>query len=357
MSLTSKGDKMRFALYTFATLALMGIVGAFTYTINPDNYAIELMGINFNFPIAVWVIAPMVLLFIFTLIHMFFYGLKNYFIQKKWQKDTNTLEDALYWSLVNEPKEQKYSIETLGSTAVLLGKASLNVSDNIEGLTPRLARVLNIIHKIKNGEYVDFKEEKMSKVFNAGNPILIQNRLNRLENDEKFMEDVMKSTSEYSPAVQAEALSTFARKANFVQARKYVKVFDIKNFFVMLERVTAEDSLELTPEILTEFVEALNIGCQDFIRIASVTKKYFNPEENLTLFRTYQTQNPKAQNAYLYLLFEYELLDQVALYLNEQEEDEFIKFRAWYTLKQEHNNPYRLKDIIDINSICNETRL
>jgi hypothetical protein len=348
---------MRVALYIFATLALMGIVAAFTYTINPDYYAVELMGINFNFPMAAWIVAPMVLLFIFTLIHMFFYGLKNYFILKKWQKDTNTLEDALYWSLVNEPKEQKYGIDTLKSSAVLLGKSSLSVSDNVEGLSPRLSRVLHIIQKIKNGEYIDFKEEKMAKVFNVGNPILIQNRLNRLEIDEKFVEDVMKATSEYSPAVQAEALETFARKVDFIKARKYVKVFDVKNFFVMLNRVSAEDSLELSPEILTEFVEALDIGCQDFIKIASVTKKYFNPEENLTLFRTYQLKNPKAQNAYLYLLFEYELLEQVALYLQEQEESEFIKFRAWYTLKQEHNNPYRLKDIIDIDSICNETRL
>jgi len=129
---------------------------------------------------------------------MFFYGLKNYFILKKWQKDASTLEDALYWSLVNEPKEQKYGMDAVGNSALLLGKASLAISDNMEGLTPRLARVVNIIQKIKNGDYVDFKEEKMAKVFNSGNPILIQNRLNRLESDDKFIEDVLKSTSEYS---------------------------------------------------------------------------------------------------------------------------------------------------------------
>ncbi len=343
---------MRLAVYIFATLVLMGIVAAFTYTINPDHYAMELMGINFNFPVAVWIVMPMVLLFIVTLIHMFFYGLKNYFILKKWQKDTNTLEDALYWSLVNEPKEQKYSIDALKSSALLLGKATLNVSDSVDGLSPRLSRVVNILRKVKNGEYVDFKEEKMSKVFNAGNPILIQNRMNRLASDDKFVEDVLKATSNYSPMVQAEALRIFASKTDFIKALKYVKLFDVKNFFVMLERMSAENTLELTPEILTEFVHALDIGCQDFIRIASVTKKYFNPEQNLTLFRTYQIENPKAQNAYLYLLFEYELLEQVSLYLNEHEEDDFIKFRAWYTLKLEHNNPYRLKDIIDIDSIC-----
>ena len=347
---------MRLALYIFATFALMAIIAAFTYTVNPDHYTIELMGINFSFPVAVWIVLPMLLLLIFTLVHMFFYGLKNYFILKKWQKDANTLEDALYWSLVNEPKEQKYGIDAVGSSASLLGKASLNISDNMEGLTPRLTRVVNIIQKIKNGDYVDFKEEKMTKVFNVGNPILTQNRLNRLESDDKFVADVLKSTSEYTEIVQAEALETFARKENFVKAQKYAKVFDIKSFFTMLERVTAEDNLELTPEILTDFVKALDLSCQDFIKIVSVTKKYFNPEENLTLFRSYQIENPKAQNAYLYLLFEYELLEQVAIYLNEQEENEFIKFRAFYQLKQE-NTKYKLEEIIDIDSVCNETRL
>lgn len=347
---------MRLALYIFATFALMAIVAAFTYTVNPDHYTIELMGINFNFPVAVWIVMPMVFLLVFTLVHMFFYGLKNYFILKKWQKDASTLEDALYWSLVNEPKEQKYGMDAVGSSALLLGKASLNVSDNVEGLTSRLSRVVNIIQKIKNGEYVDFKEEKMAKVFNAGNPILIQNRLNRLESDDKFVEDVMKSTSEYSDVVQTEALETFARKENFVKAHKYAKVFDVKSFLTMLERVTEKDNLELTPEILTDFVKALDLSCQDFIKIVSVTKKYFNPEENLTLFRSYQIENPKAQNAYIYLLFEYELLEQVAIYLNEQEDHEFIKFRALWQLKQEHTK-YKLEDIIDIDSVCNETRL
>ena len=347
---------MRLALYIFATFALMVIIAAFTYTVNPDHYTIELMGINFSFPVAVWIVLPMLLLLIFTLVHMFFYGLKNYFILKKWQKDANTLEDALYWSLVNEPKEQKYGIDVVGNSASLLGKASLNITDNMEGLTTRLTRVVNIIQKIKNGDYIDLKEEKMTKVFNVGNPILTQNRLNRLESDDKFVADVMKSTSEFTEIVKAEALEAFARKENFVKAQKYAKVFDIKSFFTMLERVTEEDNLELTPEILTDFVKALDLSCQDFIKIVSVTKKYFNPEENLTLFRSYQIENPKAQNAYLYLLFEYELLEQVAIYLNEEEENEFIKFRAFYQLKQE-NTKYKLEDIIDIDSVCNETRL
>ncbi|PHS39403.1 MAG: hypothetical protein COB07_06525 [Sulfurovum sp.] len=347
---------MRLGLYTFAALVLMGIIGAVTYSINPHHYVLELMGINFTFPVAVWIVLPMFILFLFTLGHMFVYGLKNYFKLKKWHKDTQTLEDALYWSLVNEPKEQKYGIEDIRNSARLLTKASISVSDNIDGLTPRLSRVVNIIRKIKNGEYIDLKEEKMAKVFHKGNPILMQNRLNCLKTDDSFVEEVMKATSEYTKIVQAEALDIFAATKNFTEARKYVKVFDTKSFFLMLNRVDSANDLELTPEVLTDFVKALDLTCQDFIQIAYVTKKYFKPEENLLLFRSYQLENNKAQNAFLYLLFEYELLEQVTAYLDEHEETEFVKFRALHDLKQQ-NSKYILEDIIDISTVCNETRL
>lgn len=345
---------MKLGLYTFAALTFILLVGGFVYTLELGEYRLDT--INIILPVTIWVVLPLVLLFLFTVGHILFYGMRNYFQIKKWKKATVTLEDALYWSLVNEPKEQKYAIEEVGSSAVLLGKASIDVSDNIEGLTPRLARVVNIIQKIKNGEYVDLKEHKMAKVFNPGNPILIQNRLNCLESDEAFVEGVMRATSDYSEMVQKEALEIFARKTDFETARKYAKVFDVKNFLVMLGRVTNEDNLGLNSEILTDFVNALELRCADYIKVAVITKKYFKPEENLLLFRSYQANDEKAQNAYLYLLFEYELLDQASSYLDEQEKSDFIKFRALKTLKQEHGT-YRLEDIIDINSICNETRL
>jgi len=344
---------MKLGLYTFAALTFILLIGAFVYTLELGFYTLEI--INFKLPITIWVILPLLLLFLFTISHMLFYGLRNYFQIKKWKRDTDTLEDALYWSLVNEPKEQKYAMSEVGESASLLGKSSLSVADNVEGLSPRLAKVVNIIQKIKNGEYVDLKEEKMAKVFNNGNPILIQNRLNCLASDEKFVEGVMKANSDYSDVVQKEALAIFSRKANFEQARKFTKVFDVKHFLVMLNRVSSEDNLGLNKEVLSSFIEDLKLSCGDFIKIAEVTKKYFKPDENLALFNGYQKDDDKAQNAYLYLLFEYELMDQVGAFLEEQEENEFVKFRALYQLKGE-NAKYKLEDIVDIHAVCSETK-
>ncbi|MEY3090232.1 MAG: hypothetical protein RL113_548 [Pseudomonadota bacterium] len=348
---------MRLVAYMFISMILMGIVTAFTYTITSAEYTIELIGLSFTFPIAIWVVIPMVILFLFSFMHMFFHGFKNYFALKQWQKDSHNLEDALYWSLLNEPKEQRYGIDAMESVASLLSKSSLKVLDEVEGLNPRLARTVSMLQKIQRGEYVDFKEERISsKLFKPGNPILIQNRLNRLENDDKFIDEVMKSTTEFSEIVRNEALEIFARKADFRHAHKYAKRFDAQNFLVMLERVSAEEKLGLTPQILADFVEVLSLGCKDFLKIAFVTKKAFNPQENLTLFRSFQTANPNAQQAYLYLLFEYELMEQVDLYLSEHDESDFVKFRALYTLKREHSQ-FKLEDLMDIDTLCNEVRL
>jgi hypothetical protein len=342
---------MRLGLYIFAALTLMGIVGTVTHMVNPNNYMIEVMGINLNFPVAVWIVLPMFLLLLFTVIHMFYYGLKSYFKLKKWQHDADTIEDALYWSLVNEPKDQKYMNEKIKSSAVILGKSNLTVIDGVEGLSDRLTKIVNILNKIKNGKYVDLKEYKLLKVFNEGNPHLIKNRLNRLENDSEFVEEVMKSSSQFSPTVRQHALSIFAQKESFFKARKYAKIFDTDNFFVMLNRAVEDEDMGLTTEILNDFVEALKLKCADFVKVAKVTKKIFSPDQNLALFKKYQKENPKAQNAYLYLLFEYELLDEIANYLDEQEEHEFMKYRALFELKKQ-NKGFKLEDLIDAESIC-----
>lgn len=347
---------MRLGLYIFASLSLIMVMGGLVYLINSDNFIIEFMGVNFNLPIAIWVVLPMVVFFILTVFHMFVYGFQNFFKLKKWEKDATTLEDALFWSLINEPQRKRYLIDNLEDFAIILDKASLSIDDNIDGLSPKLSRVLNVILKIKQGEYIDLKEHKLSGLLQDGNPLLIQNRLNRLKNDETFVEEVMKSSSKYSKAVQSQALDIFSKTKDFDEAIKYKDIFEVKHLFAILERVTLKNNLGLTSEVLTEFIYTLPLECEDFIKVVLITKKYFKPEENLKLFKEYQSQNDKAQNAYIYLLFEYELLEQASSYLSEQEPSEFLKFRALSELKKQ-NSVYKLEDIIDINSVCNETKL
>lgn len=347
---------MRLGLYTFISILLMMGVGSVVYVLTGNTFLIEVMGVQLNLPVAVWVVLPMFVLFFYTFMHLLVRGLKQHFLMKRWEKDAHTLEDALYWSILGEPKEEKYLTPNVRQSASLLAKAQLEILDDIEIANPKLAKVVKVTAKIGQGEYVDLKELKLNKVLRDENPYVVQNCLNRLKHDEKFVPEVMKSSSNYSAEVRNKALEIFAKRETFSSARAYVQLFDIENFLVMLNRAKGNDEMALTQEIMKEFIDAIKPGCRDFLRIAEVGKKLFTPDENLALFYLYQNKTAKAQYGYLYLLFEYELMEEISKFFDEQGENEFMKFRALYTLKKTHAK-YKLEDIIDINTVCEQARL
>ena len=64
-----------------------------------------------------------------------------------------------------------------------------------------------------------------------------------------------------------------------------------------------------------------------------------------------QNEEDKAKCAYIYLMFEYELMEQVSDYLDNEHDDAFMKFRVLYKIKKSHT-VFNLEDILNINALC-----
>lgn len=344
---------MRLGLYIIASIILMAIVGIFVYTINPGNYSYNELGFPIDIPVAAWIVIPMFLLMLASVVHMMFYGTKNFFKFKKWEKDTNTLDDALYWSLLHEPKAHKFNLPQLKKTASLLSVANVKVDGAVDDISEKLRGALSLISEIERGEYVDLKSKKLAKVLSKDNPLVKKNLVNRLEKDETFAEEVLQAKESYDASIYALALNKFANTTNFYKARKYSKIFDKEAFLTLLGRVTREDDLGLTKNILDEFIVALEskLECSDYLIISTITMKQLSPDENLALWREYEGKYTKAEIAYLHLLFEYEMIDKAGEYLAEHGIEEFKRFRALYDLKKEHKK-YKITDLMNIRHIC-----
>jgi len=344
---------MRIGLYTFASLALIGLIAAFAYTVNPGNFVYELAGINLNLPIALWVAIPMLILLVMTIFHMMYHGTKSYFARRKWIRDANEIQDALYWSLLKEPKEHHFSIPEIKSGAALLSVSSLDILDSVEGLSDKLGKTINWVKKIQEGEYVDLKEKKVAKFLSASNPLVIHNTLNRLENNTEFAESVLMSKDEHAPEVASRALQVLVDKESLFKMRRFAKMLNGGHLIQVLERADAGEDVGLTADNVDFLSQNIVLKCTEYMRLARSTIKKLTPDENLTLFKKLAREKEAAQNAYLYLLFQYEMLDEVKAYLEESEEDEFKPFRALYILKKGKYN-YRVSDIISSTNVCND---
>ena len=346
---------MRIWLYIFASIVLMVVTGMFIFTFNPNDYTHVFFDVPVKLPIAIWFVIPMFLLMMASVVHMMFYGTKNFFKFKKWEKDSKTLTDALYWSLLHEPREHKFHLKRLRENASLLQVANIKLTGTIDGVSEKIHSALNIISELDKGKCIDFREKKLAHELSFNNPLVIQNHFNCLDKDESFIETVLQNPESYSVEVFEKALNLFATTTNFSKAKKYLKVFDRDAFMNLLSRITYDEDLELTKEILDEFILELNskLKCSDFLLIADISKKRFSPDENLGLFKNYSKTYNKAQTAYLYLLFDYEMIEKAGEYLREHDAHEFMRFRALFDLKKEHTK-YKITDLMNIKHICND---
>jgi hypothetical protein len=132
---------------------------------------------------------------------------------------------------------------------------------------------------------------------------------------------------------------------------KYLSFLDKSHLEILLERADRREEIGLSPKTLRIFIERMELECPDYIRIMKTTLRRFTPDENLQFFGRLAEEKEKAQNAYLYLLFEYEMIDRVQKFLEEHDEMEFKPFRALLALKKEKFN-FRIDELLDPEIAC-----
>ncbi|MBN2826259.1 MAG: hypothetical protein JXQ76_13090 [Campylobacterales bacterium] len=342
---------MRITLYTVAALTLIVFIGALAHYINPGSYGANLFGMHLDFPVAIWIVIPMMILLAASVTHMMYYGLKNHFKLRRWVKDTDTLKDALYWSILKEPHKHKYLKGEMKDGAKLLDGCHIEVNCSAEGLDKRFVGAMEMVKDIKNGNYVEIKDRKIKNSLSKNNPLIIQNEINRLQTSDEFVESVLRSRESYDKSIVDKALDIYFSKANFDNALKYISMLSMENFYKMLDRVDEGEKLGFNEEMIHKYVKHIEFECEDYMRLARTTMKKFAPNVNITLFDTLRKADEQAEHAYIYILFEYERMEDAQEFLEEQREEEFIKYRAMLELKR-HNFPFKLEDFIDSDRAC-----
>ncbi|ADV46107.1 hypothetical protein [Nitratifractor salsuginis] len=342
---------MRLGTYFFTGLIFIVIATGVTYFFYPGYHSITLMGITLRLPVAVWIAIPLLLLFLLTLLHMAYHGSRDYFQRRKWIRDAQELQDALYWSLLREPKEHHYSMPQMKEGAPLLNVSQLYVVGNVHGLSDKLMQSIEWVKKIESGEYVDLKSKKVERFLSKENPLVVRNQLNRIDADPKFAEEVLQARESYDPAVAAKALDTLVARQDLYKLKRFLPMMEKRHFYQLLERVDRKEDIGFTSAMAEVFAKNFSLECPDFIRLLQTALRRFKPDENLALFKKLAKEKEEAQSAYLYLLFEYEMLDEAEKFLEEHDENEFKPFRALLILKREKHH-FRIDDLIDPDIAC-----
>jgi hypothetical protein len=330
---------MGFKKYLIATIVLLGLISGFVYSLNLGTYTLDIdTGIkdivfNQTLPIYIWIIVPAIVLFIATVFHMIFYGSKGYFQRKALLSDINTIEEYIQNRILNKTSSKRIKTNELSDLANILNQLEINVkSGNFECKNEKLKEVVTLVNDINEGKFVSLKSLKLEE----NNDLELKNILNRIDSDDNFAYEILKSPSKYDLKVVEHAFNNVIENKSLERVKSVLENLTLTNDMVLKlllkdSKATAEQ--RFTNSEILRYIQDNKLSNKELIEIARNYKRTMQPEQLIKLFEDLSAADESLTESYLYVLFEYEMLTDIKEILVNSQKDEYIVFKALMDLK------------------------
>lgn len=323
--------------YTIASLVWMALVGWYVYAyVSQDSFAVDFFGTTMPaVSIALLVIVPIFVLYIASAAHMWFHSLLHTFKDRKYQKDYDKIIDAIVDAYVGKAnRHYEFRTPRYKLLGMLLENTAIAPLKDIAGTTKneKIDTILEIINKIKMGEVVDLKPYGLQ----ADNELVIANKRNKYKNGNLTAEVILGNSAKYADVLCEEVYVDFVQTAPLAEIEKYKQYMTEKALNIIFARINADENrIEIQNDKLIELMNMLNFDKKNFINISrTLSKGGMIPEQRMKLFETLIESNEDAMDAYLYTLFDLEMIAPADEILDIASQDEYLNFRAYRALKE-----------------------
>jgi hypothetical protein len=331
--------------YIFGAIVLILGAAGFVYSFQITDYTLEYQGFSIALPIAVWVVVPAIVLFIFSVLHMMFYGMKNYFSTKSVLKDSNLLIGMISKRLLNEEAVGiRLNNTDLNDLAQVIQQLNISVDNDVKLSNAQLDSVAQKVIAIKEGEYIPAKELRLP----ADNPLSILNTKNRVLSDSNFALEVIKKDSGYDKDLIKLAFKKVLEAKPMATIKKHINdiSFDKDMLIELLKKDTNQDAEPLiSNDDLIELISDIRLTSIDLIEIAQLYKDIKSPDELIKLFENIVSKDERYTTAYLYVLAEYQVIDKIREILNGSAVTEYLPFRALIDLRDAGKHSYNIETL------------
>ena len=271
---------------------------------------------------------------LFCVLHMAYHGFKFYAFKRKISHDEKFYRDLSKEILLglDTNKDFKTNFYKIPSQiARILSPWDRYKDANIEG--EELQNVLGVMRTVKNGEVADLKKFKLPK----DNPLFIKNELNKIANlDGYYLETLKKPMGDQGEIVR-EARKKLINLGSLADIKKFAPDLDEKEIMTLIARF-AKDEINLSNDEILELLNSDKISKDSFGISAATLKSKIAPDAVIGIFERLKNERQEAQEAYVYLLFEFEMLERAQEVLAGFEAGEYQNFRTLLYLRQNGKN-------------------
>jgi len=319
--------------YIIAALLLLIVIAGFIFSLQVGDYRLQVFSYSLNMPVFVWFIIPYILLLIVSIIHMLYHGAKSYLFDRAVENDKIKLYTYIKILLLQKDEDPEFKTRRFKDLAQILAQFTfdINVSE-FKSSHKDLNEVANMILDIKDGTYIPNKKLKLSE----DNLWAKKNLENKIASDMGFCEDILKRFEAYSKELVKKAFLRFLEENDTETLIKINKkiVLDKCMLFALLEKNKNEKYI-FEDEELKSFLSHKDMLLLDCVKFIKLYKAKITPDKMISLFEELSNKNEELMQAYVYVLFEFEMIEKAEEFLNNANENDYMPFRALLELKKQ----------------------
>ncbi len=328
--------------YIFGSFILILAVFGFVFSIEAGDYRLEVLEQAFVLPVALWLVLPMIALYLLSILHILFYGLKNYFVVKAVSKDTTNMVSLISKKLLNQESYVVFKNKEFEELSKVLKQLDLSFNNTeFSSSYKELNKISEQLKNISDGKYLPTKELKLPN----DNLVMIDNLINRVDTDENFALEAIKKSNSYSNKIVEKAIAKVIETKSITTIKKHINDMTLTgNILVLLCQKDSKQKVEfiMSNDEIVKLIEKVELTNTNLIDIYASYKSVMMPEQIIKLFEDISGSNEDYTSAYLYVLAEYEMTDKIRDILVNSATNEFSAHKALIDLKDANKHSYSL---------------
>jgi len=329
---------MQLKRYTIASLILMVLVGAAVYSIDNESISFDLLGMHFpNLPVAFWVVVPLIVMYLASVIHMGVYALVGNFKLRRLNKDHEKMIDALRDSLLGiSERNYVYKSDAYKLMGKLIDNSLILPYETLRSIgNEKIDEALELMRDVKANKKVDIKKFHLPSTTS----ISIQNNLNRLERGDIDADGVLSRPDSYGEIVCAKAFESYVKTASVGSIMKFKHLFSKAPLFDFIQRINNDvNGIQMNNEEIVGLLETMKLSPDDYIAMSIQLAKHMLPEQRIRLFELLSEKCDDAMEGYLFTLYDLQMNDAANEILNNTASDEYQIFKAYRDLKRSNKH-------------------
>lgn len=323
--------------YIFFSIVL--IVGVYLYavTLQLGEYTFNQYGFELTLPIAAWLVFPVVVLLLVTILHILFYGFRSYLNIRAYEKDEESLIESIKDNLLENNNNKSFKNKGFKEIADILSQMNLvSKGDEFSSTNSDIEKIVNRTQDIKKGNYVFDKSVK----FNKNGTITNLNLINKVSSEIDFCMDVLKKSENYESSLVKIAFLKVVAEKSMTTIKRVIDgiTLDKEMVLKLIEKDSQNEQFSIEQAELIKYMNSVDFDKYDYLEVAKMYKKSSNPDTLISMFETLSNEKDEALSAYIFVLFEFEMLDNVRELLRATAANEYTAYKALIDLKESGRN-------------------